>query len=458
MVNASKPGLMAIMLSTLLSFSATAPAGHPGDNAVHVHDASHGKPRAAVQIGPRPYWLIEDMDEDNARSRQLKRQLRQCADMKFKRTGFSIGHRGAPLQFPEHTVESYVAAARMGAGIVECDVTFTRDKHLVCRHAQCDLHQTTNILRVPELRAKCNTPPQFDANGKIINSAQVKCCTSDLTLAQFKTLEGKMDARRTSPDPISIDDYMNATAPWRTDLYATKGTLMTHAESIALFQRLGVKMTPELKEADDSSLWVDIDGDGAGDNGHFDTDGDGVVDYTQAQYAQQMIDEYITAGVSPGDVYAQSFNIDDVLYWIANAPGFGRQAVWLDGRYADPAFDHTDPATWVPNMRQIRRMGVNIIAPPMWMLVREGRDGNIHPSIYARRARLAGLDIITWTFERSAPVLDGQWYHQTTDNLVGNSGDKMLTLDVLARDVGILGIFSDWAAPVTYYANCMRIR
>ena len=42
----------------------------------------------------------------------------------------------------------------MGAGIVECDVTFTKDKELVCRHAQNDLHTTTNILATP-LAAKC---------------------------------------------------------------------------------------------------------------------------------------------------------------------------------------------------------------------------------------------------------------------------------------------------------------
>jgi glycerophosphoryl diester phosphodiesterase len=30
-------------------------------------------------------------------------------------------------------------------------------------------------------------------------------------------------------------------------------------------------------------------------------------------------------------------------------------------------------------------------------------------------------------------------------------------LDVLAKDVGIRGIFSDWAAKVTYYANCMGL-
>ena len=30
-------------------------------------------------------------------------------------------------------------------------------------------------------------------------------------------------------------------------------------------------------------------------------------------------------------------------------------------------------------------------------------------------------------------------------------------LHVLAQEVGILGIFSDWPATVTYYANCMGL-
>jgi glycerophosphoryl diester phosphodiesterase len=80
----------------------------------------------------------------------------------------------------------------MGAGILECDVAF-KDKELVCRHAQCDLHTTTNILAVPELAANCTQPftPADLANKK---AASAKCCTSDLTLAEFKRLKGKMDA------------------------------------------------------------------------------------------------------------------------------------------------------------------------------------------------------------------------------------------------------------------------
>ena len=34
----------------------------------------------------------------------------------------------------------------------------------------------------------------------------------------------------------------------------------------------------------------------------------------------------------------------------------------------------------------------------------------------------------------------------------------MKVIHALAQDVGVLGIFSDWAAPVTYYANCMGLK
>ena len=120
----------------------------------------------SAQLGPRPFYLIEDMDPG-----ELREELKQCSDGPFLRSDFSIGHRGAPLQFPEHTRESYVAAARMGAGILECDVTFTKDRELVCRHSQCDLHTTTNILEISELAAKCSVPfrpATFNADGCLL--------------------------------------------------------------------------------------------------------------------------------------------------------------------------------------------------------------------------------------------------------------------------------------------------
>ena len=81
-----------------------------------------------VQVGVRPYYLVDNMDAGS-----LKNKLASCSEGPFKTSSFSIGHRGAPLQFPEHTLESYKAAIRQGAGVVECDVAVTKDKKLVCR-------------------------------------------------------------------------------------------------------------------------------------------------------------------------------------------------------------------------------------------------------------------------------------------------------------------------------------
>ena len=34
----------------------------------------------------------------------------------------------------------------------------------------------------------------------------------------------------------------------------------------------------------------------------------------------------------------------------------------------------------------------------------------------------------------------------------------LVALDVLAQQVGIKAMFSDWPATVTYYANCMGLK
>lgn len=376
---------------------------------------------ASVQLGPRPFFLVNDMAPS-----KLKKELQECSKGPFKKSDFSIGHRGAALQFPEHSKEAYQAGARMGAGIVECDVTFTQDRQLVCRHSQCDLHTTTNILATP-LAAKCSVPfsPADPTTG---TPATASCCTSDITVAEFKTLKAKMDA--SNPNATTVAVYMNATPNFRTDLYAANGTLMTHKESIALFKKLGVKMTPELKTP---SVAMPFEG-----------------NYSQAQFAQQMIDEYKQANVDPAKVFAQSFLLDDILYWIKHEPAFGKQAVFLD--------DIDSVSEGYPSLADLEKLhaqGVNIIAPPMWALLDLNRDNKIVPSAYASNAKNAGLDIITWTLERSGLLKNnGGWYYQSITPAINNDGDMYEVLDVLAQDVGIRGIFSDWAATVTYYANC----
>jgi len=385
--------------------------------------------RARIDLGPRPQFLVNDMADS-----PLKRKLLSCLDDAPRRTDFSIGHRGAALQFPEHTKESYEAAARMGAGIVECDVTFTADHELVCRHSQADLATTTNILVTP-LASTCVqpfTPATYDGDGNLLTAASALCRTSEITLAQFKRLRGKMDAF--NPRATTPEEFMQGTSDFRTNLYSgpTSGMLMSHAESIELFKSLGVKMTPELKEP---SVQMPFNG------------------FSQEDYAQKLVDEYVAAGVDPRHVWPQSFLIGDIRYWVAHAPGFGRQAVYLD--------DANTPAD-LPSYGELvgyKAEGINVVAPPTFALLDVDGTGRIVPSEYAMNAKTAGLDIITWTLERSGILADGNngFYYQTIDSAISREGDLMVVLDVLARDVGILGVFSDWAAPVSYYASCMGL-
>ncbi|MGF1712013.1 glycerophosphodiester phosphodiesterase [Vibrio kagoshimensis] len=378
----------------------------------------------SANLGPRPLFLVNNMDES-----PLKTKLLSCSEGPFHRSDFSIGHRGAAMQFPEHTKESYLAAIQMGAGVVECDVTFTKDKELVCRHSQSDLHTTTDVLAHPELAKKCSTPftPANPATGE---DAQVECRTSDFTLAEFRTLKGKMDGA--NPKATTVEEYMNGTPGWRTDLYSQSGTLMTHAESAELFKAHGVKVTPELKSA---SVEMPFNG------------------FSQEMYAQKLVDELKEAGFKPSETYLQSFNLDDVKYWVNKTPQFGKQAVYLDDR----VYDQADFVASVKNMKELRDAGVNIIAPPLFALVDLNDKNEMVASNYAKLAKEADLDIIAWTLERSGPLdQGGGWYYQTVKQGINNDGDMMKMLDVLAQDVGVLGVFSDWPATVTYYDNCMN--
>ncbi|CAN0070254.1 unnamed protein product [Ectocarpus sp. 6 AP-2014] len=132
-----------ILFISLLALAAPAAAGYSKGRHRWRNDA---------EVGYRPEFLVSRMDDSD-----LKTELEAC-DVDMTQHKFFIGHRGACLQYPEHTKESYEAAAKQGAGIIECDVSFCATYLLlVCRHAQCDLHTTTNILTT-DLAAKCTSP------------------------------------------------------------------------------------------------------------------------------------------------------------------------------------------------------------------------------------------------------------------------------------------------------------
>ena len=354
----------------------------------------------------------------------LKDRLQSCATHSFYPTDFSIAHRGAPLGYPEYSREGYIAAAEQGAGVIECDVTFTKDLELVCRHSQCDLATTTNILQT-SLASKCSAPFR-PAIGE--QPASATCCTSDISLAEFKTLCARPD--RSNSQAENVEEYL---APLRSPVVSEPlacGTLMTHAQSIELINALGRKFTPELKRP-----MVDMP---------F------APGFTQAAYADKLLAEYRAAGIDPTKVFPQSFNPEDIWHWIENHPDFADQAVWLDARGRMPGFQPSEA-----DFQALRARGLNIIAPPMPMLLTLNDAGEIVPSLYARLAKSAGLEIITWTFEAGDPTDANNWLYAPISGAMTGEGQMLQALHVLAKDVGVRGVFSDWPGTVTYYANCL---
>jgi glycerophosphoryl diester phosphodiesterase len=180
---------------------------------------------------------------------------------------------------------------------------------------------------------------------------------------------------------------------------------------------------------------------------------------SQANYAQAMINEFKRAGVKPRDVFAQSFNLSDVTYWITHEPAFGRQAVYLDD---------VDPGAGIPRLTAaelaaVRSQGVRIFAPPIpALLAVDASTTTLVPSQYARDIKAAGLDIITWSFERAdlrRGAAFGGFYaaYDPEGRVVKKDSDMYYALDALAQDVGVIGVFSDWPATVSYYASCMGL-
>jgi glycerophosphoryl diester phosphodiesterase len=87
---------------------------HPGPKSPKPWKHHGGPPTdngLLVQLGPRPYYLVDELDDGD-----LKDKLDSCKNEPKSTSSFSISHRGAPLEFPEHSRQGYDAAARMGAG------------------------------------------------------------------------------------------------------------------------------------------------------------------------------------------------------------------------------------------------------------------------------------------------------------------------------------------------------
>ncbi|KAI0100000.1 hypothetical protein F4776DRAFT_669182 [Hypoxylon sp. NC0597] len=258
-------------------------------NPIHHHFEN-------TKLGPRPEYLVTDMDEG-----WLKDRLSACSDREARPTKFSTGRGAARVcSFPRRR-ESQLRRAREWA-LVSWNATSSL-LVIVSLFAAMTSVTYTNIVAT-ELGAKCTRP---FTPASISTLATAYCCTSDITLAEFKSLCGKMDGFNASA--TTPEHFLHGTPAWRTDLYATRGTTLA----------------AELKQP---RVPMPFGG-----------------NYTQELYAQQVVEEYRAAAA-------------------------------------------------------------------------------------------------------------GDYYYSTIANGTHRDGDMYRLVDVLARQVGVECIFSDWSATVTYYANC----
>ena len=181
---------------------------------------------------------------------------------------------------------------------------------------------------------------------------------------------------------------------------------MTSPESIELFKKLGVKMTPELKirVGDDAVRRVH-----AGD----------VRAEDDRRAPGRLASVLVTCSRSRST--RRTFCIGSTT----SRPSAGRRCT------------STTPTRWPtcrrsPTSGATSTQGIRIWAPPTFALLALDGSNRIVASQWARDAKAAGLDIITWTLERSGILADGNngFYYQTIDQAITREGDLCKVIDV----------------------------
>jgi glycerophosphoryl diester phosphodiesterase len=141
-----------------------------------------------------------------------------------------IGHRGASGYRPEHTLEAYRLAIRLGADYIEPDLVSTRDGILVARHEN-EISGTTDVAAHPEFAGRRTT--------KTIDGVAVTgWFTEDFTLAELKTLRARERLPQVRPT--------NATFDGRFEVPTLQEVIdLAHGESRRTGRRIGIY--PETK-------------------------------------------------------------------------------------------------------------------------------------------------------------------------------------------------------------------
>jgi len=143
-----------------------------------------------------------------------------------------VAHRGASGYRPEHTLEAYRLAIRLGADDIELDLVCTRDGVLVARHEN-EIGGTTDVAAHPEFADRRTT--------KVVDGEErTGWFTEDFTLAELKALTARERFPKLRPASAAYDGSLGVAT-------FNEVLAMVHAESVRAGRTVGVMA--ELKHA-----------------------------------------------------------------------------------------------------------------------------------------------------------------------------------------------------------------
>lgn len=151
-----------------------------------------------------------------------------------------IAHRGASGHRPEHTLEAYALAARMGADYLEPDLVCTRDGVLVCRH-DAEIASTTDVASVfPERRTT-----------KVVGGRELTgWFVEDLTFEELRAVRARERRPDVRPHNLSFGDLPVPTFAEVLDLARATGRgVYPETKHPEHFAAAGVPLEPRLVEA-----------------------------------------------------------------------------------------------------------------------------------------------------------------------------------------------------------------
>ncbi|WP_088818786.1 glycerophosphodiester phosphodiesterase [Kytococcus aerolatus] len=319
-----------------------------------------------------------------------------------------IGHRGASGHRPEHTLEAYELAVRMGADIMEPDLVSTKDGVLVARHEN-EISGTTDVADRPEFADRKTT--------KTIDGAELTgWFTEDFTLAELKTLRAKERIPEVRPGNTQYDG-----------LYEVP----TFAEVIELRERLSAEtgreigIIPEIKHPS-----------------YFDGIGLSMEESVVAQLEEADLNH------ADAPVMIQSFEVQNLLDLNRNLDAEVPLVflAWYEGK----PWDHEaggDPRTYADLMTaeglQELSKDVDAIGPEATMVVPVAEDGTLQePTSLVQDAHAAGLLVTPYTLRAENNFLPASL--QSSED-PAEHGD-MTTLVHAHLDAGVDGVFSDHPA------------